>query len=86
MELAKHGVRVNAVCPGAIDTPIQHKTVKRDVEKEKEPVVFPRKEHAMSLTHGMRDEEERERERERENERAREREREGMRENGARMK
>ena len=41
LELAKHRVRVNVICPGAIETEIEENTEKRDVEREKEPVEFP---------------------------------------------
>jgi NAD(P)-dependent dehydrogenase (short-subunit alcohol dehydrogenase family) len=41
LELAKHRVRVNVICPGAITTAIDENTEKRDVEREKEPVEFP---------------------------------------------
>jgi NAD(P)-dependent dehydrogenase (short-subunit alcohol dehydrogenase family) len=50
LELAKHRVRVNVVCPGAIDTNIDDNTEKRDVEREKEPVEYPRGE--IPLTDG----------------------------------
>jgi NAD(P)-dependent dehydrogenase (short-subunit alcohol dehydrogenase family) len=41
LELAKHRVRVNVVCPGAIDTNIDDSTEKRDVEREEEPAEYP---------------------------------------------
>jgi NAD(P)-dependent dehydrogenase (short-subunit alcohol dehydrogenase family) len=41
LELAKHRIRVNVICPGAIETSIDENTTKRNVEKEKEPVEFP---------------------------------------------
>ena len=41
LELAKHRVRVNVICPGAIETEIDENTEKRGVEREKEPVEFP---------------------------------------------
>jgi NAD(P)-dependent dehydrogenase (short-subunit alcohol dehydrogenase family) len=41
LELAKHRIRVNVVCPGAIETEIEESTERRDLEKAKEPVEFP---------------------------------------------
>jgi NAD(P)-dependent dehydrogenase (short-subunit alcohol dehydrogenase family) len=41
VELARFNIRVNAICPGAIDTPINEKTEKRKIEKAKIPVEFP---------------------------------------------
>jgi NAD(P)-dependent dehydrogenase (short-subunit alcohol dehydrogenase family) len=41
LELAKHRVRVNVICPGAIDTAIEESTEKRDVDREKEPAEYP---------------------------------------------
>lgn len=41
LELAKHRIRVNVICPGAIETSINDSTQKRDIELEKEPVDYP---------------------------------------------
>ena len=41
LELAPHRVRVNAVCPGWIETEIKENTQKRNVEQAKWPVEFP---------------------------------------------
>jgi NAD(P)-dependent dehydrogenase (short-subunit alcohol dehydrogenase family) len=41
LELAKHRIRVNVVCSGAIDTEIDDSTKKRDVDRAKEPAEFP---------------------------------------------
>lgn len=41
LELAKHRIRANVICPGAIVTNIGENTEQRNVEKEKEPVEFP---------------------------------------------
>ena len=40
LELASHRIRVNAICPGSIESEIEDNTNRRDVEKEKEPVKF----------------------------------------------
>ncbi len=50
LELAKHKIRVNVICPGWIETEIEENTEKRDVEKEKVPVEFP--EGVVPLTGG----------------------------------
>ena len=41
LELAKHRIRVNVVCPGGITTEIEESTEKRHLEKAQEPVEFP---------------------------------------------
>jgi NAD(P)-dependent dehydrogenase (short-subunit alcohol dehydrogenase family) len=50
LEMADNGVRVNAVCPGAIATAIHEKTEQRNVEAVREPVEFP--EGQIPLTDG----------------------------------
>ncbi|RAJ94087.1 NAD(P)-dependent dehydrogenase (short-subunit alcohol dehydrogenase family) [Larkinella arboricola] len=50
LELAKHRIRVNVICPGAIETNIDENTQKRDLESAKEPVEFP--EGVIPLTDG----------------------------------
>ena len=42
LELAKHKIRVNVICPGAIETSINDKTERRDLETIQEPVEFPK--------------------------------------------
>jgi NAD(P)-dependent dehydrogenase (short-subunit alcohol dehydrogenase family) len=41
LELAPDRVRVNVICPGAIETEIDENTEKRDLEKVRTPVEFP---------------------------------------------
>ena len=41
LELAKHRIRVNVICPGAIDTDIQENTAKRHIEAAGIPSKFP---------------------------------------------
>lgn len=50
IELAKHRIRVNVICPGAIETDIGENTEHRNIEKEKEPVKYP--EGEIPLTDG----------------------------------
>lgn len=50
LELAKYRVRVNVICPGAIESNIDENTERRHVEEEKEPVEFP--EGEIPLTDG----------------------------------
>ena len=41
VELGQKGIRVNAICPGAIETNIGESTTQRDTEKVKIPVEYP---------------------------------------------
>jgi NAD(P)-dependent dehydrogenase (short-subunit alcohol dehydrogenase family) len=50
LELAKHKIRVNVICPGAIETNIDESTERKDLEQIKEPVEYP--EGAIPLTEG----------------------------------
>jgi NAD(P)-dependent dehydrogenase (short-subunit alcohol dehydrogenase family) len=50
LELAKHKIRVNVICPGAIDTNINDNTEQRNLEEAQEPVIFP--EGKIPLTDG----------------------------------
>lgn len=50
LELARDRIRVNSVSPGAIDTPINDRTVRRNLERVKVPVEFP--EGTLPLTGG----------------------------------
>jgi len=50
LELAKHRIRVNVICPGAITTSIDENTQKRNLEAIEEPVEFP--EGKIPLTDG----------------------------------
>ena len=41
LELAKHGIRVNTVCPGSIETNIDENTERKGLHRAREPVEFP---------------------------------------------
>lgn len=50
LELAEHRIRVNVICPGAIETNIDQNTEHRDLDKVREPVEYP--EGQIPLTDG----------------------------------
>jgi NAD(P)-dependent dehydrogenase (short-subunit alcohol dehydrogenase family) len=50
VELGRHRVRVNVICPGAIETDIDDNTEQRGVERAKVPVTYP--EGSIPLTGG----------------------------------
>jgi NAD(P)-dependent dehydrogenase (short-subunit alcohol dehydrogenase family) len=50
LELAPSHIRVNVICPGAIETEIDASTEKRSIDAVKTPVEFP--EGTIPLTHG----------------------------------
>lgn len=41
LQLAKHSVRVNAICPGSISTEIEESTQREDLARAREPVEYP---------------------------------------------
>lgn len=50
LELAKHRVRANVICPGAITTAIEESTEHRDLDQIREPAEYP--EGSIPLTDG----------------------------------
>ncbi|MCB0599526.1 MAG: SDR family oxidoreductase, partial [Phaeodactylibacter sp.] len=50
LELAKHRIRINVICPGAIETSIDDNTEKQGLAEAQEPVDFP--EGRIPLTDG----------------------------------
>jgi len=51
LELAKHKIRVNVICPGAIETKIDDNTSRENLDEVQEPVEFP--EGKIPLTDGV---------------------------------
>ena len=50
LELAPRGIRVNAICPGAIESSIDDNTTRRDLDEVSYPIKFPA--GKVPLTHG----------------------------------
>ncbi len=51
LELAKDHIRVNTICPGAIDTRIEENTQRRNLASIQQPVIFPK--GSIPLTGGV---------------------------------
>lgn len=41
LELAKYRIRVNVICPGAIESEIENNTERQNVERAREPAIYP---------------------------------------------
>lgn len=52
LELAPHKIRVNAVCPGAINSNIHETTVRRDLDAIRWPVEYPKGWHPLRGAYG----------------------------------
>ena len=52
LELGPHGVRINVICPGAIETSIDENTERRNVHKVKVEPEYPSEESKYPLTRG----------------------------------
>ena len=47
LELAPQKIRVNVICPGAVNTAINEKTTIRDLDRVRTPVEYPRGWHPL---------------------------------------
>ncbi len=53
LELAPHGIRVNVICPGAIESNIHATTVARNLDQIRTPVEYPNGWHPLRGTFGQ---------------------------------